>query len=378
MKSKSHFDVVIVGGGLAGLTCAIHLSKYNRNVLLFEKVKYPKHKVCGEYVSNEVLPYLNSLGIFPKNQGAKEINTFEITTSKNKTISSKLELGGFGISRYCLDNLLANKAIENGVEIKYEQVNEINFTDTIFSVQLNSKENFTSNFVIGAFGKRSNLDKSLKRKFIDKQSPFLAVKTHVNGDFPNNKVALHNFEGGYCGVSKVENNHINLCYIASYKSFKKHKNIQDFQENVVFKNHKLKAIFKESIPVFDKPLTISQISFDKKPLIQNHILMCGDASAMIHPLCGNGMGMAISSAQLLSTLLVDYFENKIKSRDALEKMYLSKWKKRFDKRLFFGHILASIFENKFATRIVWFIVYLFPVLIPKIIKNTHGKPLSRI
>ena len=70
MKNITSFDVIIIGGGLAGLTNAIHLSKSRQRVLLIEKNSYPKHKVCGEYISNEVLPYLNSLGINPIKDGA--------------------------------------------------------------------------------------------------------------------------------------------------------------------------------------------------------------------------------------------------------------------------------------------------------------------
>ncbi|WP_317045319.1 FAD-dependent oxidoreductase [Formosa algae] len=66
------FDVIIVGGGLAGLSSAIHLSKGNLNVLVIEKNSYPKHKVCGEYISNEVLPYLNFLDIDVFKLGAQK------------------------------------------------------------------------------------------------------------------------------------------------------------------------------------------------------------------------------------------------------------------------------------------------------------------
>jgi len=83
---------------------------------------------------------------------------------------------------------------------------------------------------------------------------------------------------------------------------------------VVFKNEALKAIFKNSEPQFEKPLTISQISFQTKNPIENHIIMCGDTAGMIHPLCGNGMGMAIRSAQLASNLIIDYLQGKIESR----------------------------------------------------------------
>ena len=59
IQEKSNFDVIIIGGGLAGLCNAIHLSKFGKSVLLIEKKSYPKQKVCGEYISNEVLLYLN-------------------------------------------------------------------------------------------------------------------------------------------------------------------------------------------------------------------------------------------------------------------------------------------------------------------------------
>ena len=98
--------------------------------------------------------------------------------------------------------------------------------------------------------KRSNLDIELNRKFIQQKSPWLGVKAHYSGNFPNDLVGLHNFEGGYCGVSKVENDVINICYLVQYESFKKYKNIVDFQENVIFKNKNLEAIFKESNLLF--------------------------------------------------------------------------------------------------------------------------------
>ena len=82
MKNITSFDVIIIGGGLAGLTNAIHLSKSKQRVLLIEKNSYPKHKVCGEYISNEVLPYLNSLGIDPIKGGAKQISKVQVSLLK--------------------------------------------------------------------------------------------------------------------------------------------------------------------------------------------------------------------------------------------------------------------------------------------------------
>ena len=375
MKITTTFDVIIVGGGLAGLTSAIHLSTRKKRVLLIERNEYPKHKVCGEYISNEVLPYLNSLGINPINEGAKQITKVHISTTKSNLIKGELPLGGFGMSRYFLDNLLVKKAHLNGVQILKDTVDSIHFKKDSFTITTKSSGVFQSKITIGAFGKRSSLDQKMKRKFIQKKSPYLAVKIHVKGVFPENLVALHNFKGGYCGVSKVEDNAINVCYITEYRSFKKHKNITDFQEQVVFKNKHLRKIFKETSPVFEKPLTISQVSFQTKNPVEDHIIMCGDTAGMIHPLCGNGMGMAISSAQLASIRILQFLNGEIKTREGLEKQYLRDWNKEFKIRLKTGHFIAWLFRNQTISQIAYSILKRIPSLLPKMIKFTHGKQL---
>ena len=218
----------------------------------------------------------------------------------------------------------------------------------------------------------------MNRKFIKKKSPYLAVKIHVKGNFSENLIALHNFKGGYCGVSKVENNSINLCYITEYHSFKKYKNISDFQQQVVFKNQHLKKIFKESISVFEKPLTISQISFETKNPIENHIIMCGDTAGMIHPLCGNGMGMAIASARLASELILKFLNGEIKTRESLEKQYFKNWNKQFKTRLKTGHFIARLFRSEIFSQIAYSILKKIPFLLPKMIEFTHGKQIKPI
>lgn len=376
MKIIENFDVVIIGGGLAGLCNAIHLSKFGKKVLLIEKNDYPKHKVCGEYISNEVLPYLAFLDVNPFDFGAIKIDEFQLSTTNNKLISAKLPLGGFGISRFTLDEVLAKKAIENDAKILQDTVVNINFKKDVFYIETKENQQFTSKIVIGAFGKRSLLDVKMERDFIQKKSPYLGVKIHVKGNFPSNLVALHNFKGGYCGVSNVENNTINLCYITNFSSFKEYKNIDDFQENVVFKNRFLKEMFQKSTPLFDQPLSISQISFETKKPVENHIIMCGDAAGMIHPLCGNGMSMAIQSAQIASKLILNYLNDKNATRCNLEKQYFRQWNQAFKWRLKAGHLIARLFRNHRIANFLLQVLRKFPFLVPVIIQQTHGKPIK--
>lgn len=372
---NSKYDVIIIGGGLAGLCNAIHLSKHKIKVLLIEKNSYPKHKVCGEYISNEVLPYLKFLDFNPFKFGAEKIEKFQLSTTKNKSLSTELPLGGFGISRYSIDYHLLKNAISSGTMFLEDMVIEVNFINDNFTVRTKENKSFSSKIVVGSFGKRSLLDVNLNRKFIKKKSPYLGVKIHVKGKFPKDLVALHNFKGGYCGVSKVENDIINLCYITTFSSFKKYKSINDFEKNEIYKNNYLKEIFKNSKPLWAKPLSISQISFETKELINKHIIFCGDAAGMIHPLCGNGMSMAIQSAQIASPLIIKFLKKEI-TRNQLEKKYISEWNNQFKWRLKAGHTIATLFRKHWVANFLLSVIKNLPFLLPLIIKQTHGKPIK--
>jgi len=366
-------EVLIIGGGLAGLTSAIHLSKLGLSVTLIEKSAYPRHKVCGEYISNEILPYLQWLDLDVLELKPTLITQFEFTT-QHKKAKAKLPLGGFGISRFELDQFLYKKALSNGCSVIIENVTDVTFENELFKVTT-TNQILTAKIVLGAYGKRSNIDQVLSRNFIRKKSPWLAVKAHYAGNIANDTVALHNFNGGYCGVSKVENGIINICYLADYKTFGKYKNIEEYQQNILYKNRNLKTIFENSTPLFDKPITISQISFDKKAPVENHIIMIGDTAGLIHPLCGNGMAMAIHSAKIAAELVFD-FHNGLLSRSQLEKRYSKEWKKQFGSRLLFGRMLSKILTQKKTTNLLVGILASFPRLLPLIIKKTHGKPIA--
>ncbi len=369
-------EVVIIGGGLAGLTAAIHLAQKGQKITLFEKEAFPHHKVCGEYLSREVLPYFSQLQIPIEALNPKEISRLQFSTVNGKVLEVELPQGGLGVSRFALDNLLYREAVKQGVEVRQEKVNEVIFSENAFRI-ITSEEEYSAAVVLAAYGKRANLDRSLERDFFQKPAPWMAAKWHFSAeDFPDDLVALHNFPGGYCGLSRTETGAVNLCYLATYGSFKQHKDPEVFQEKVLRKNPFLNDFLKQGKPLFDRPLAIAQVSFSKKDAVHEHMLMLGDAAGLIHPLCGNGMAMAIHSGKIASEVLLKHLNSKKGlNRNSLEQEYSRKWQQEFHKRLTAGKWLQKLLLNDSLAEVSQAVLAKFPFLLPKIIRTTHGNPI---
>lgn len=375
-NNPSQYDVIIVGGGLAGLTGAILLSKGGLKVLLLEKKTFPFHKVCGEYVSNEVLDFFVSHGFDPFKHGASKINRLRISSSAGKNYFIDLDMGGFGISRYTMDNKLAAIARSTGAEIIENcRVGDIIFRNNIFEVS-SSNGNYQSTFVIGGYGKRDTLDKKLNRDFIRQHTRYMGVKYHIETDYAFNEIGLDNFPGGYCGIAKIEDSKYNLCYLFRREKSDNFKSISEIEEKKLFINPIIRNIFRNARFIYPEPLVINEIYFDKKSCIENHLMLSGDSAGLITPLCGNGMAMAVHSAKILSEIILRNFNGKeisLNERNKIEKEYSEEWKRTFSKRLFWGRTLQGFSGNNAITSLFLAAVHFISPLERYLISQTHGR-----
>jgi len=367
-------DVVIIGGGLSGLINARLLSQAGLDVVLIEKNTYPFHRVCGEYVSNETLPFLQSIGFDPFAHGAVAISRFGLTSPKGTRLDLELDMGAFGISRYAFDLALYELALESGAEFRLgKKVRGVERENGAFAVDIGGKEKVNARVAIGAFGKRSNMDAFLNRRFFKARSPCVGVKHHFWVDHPEDLMELHNFRDGYCGISRVEADRVCLCYLTARSQVRKHGNIQQLEAEVLSKNPRLNEIFAHAEPLYERPLVINEVSFAPKPLIEDGILMSGDSGGMIAPLCGNGMAMAIHSAKILSEQLIRYFSDEI-DRPGLEKAYTRQWRKTFARRLWVGRNVQRFFGNPSVTEGFVKLFKGMPALSRWVVGQTHGQP----
>ncbi len=370
------YDTAIIGGGLAGLTLSISLTKQGFSVILFEKETYPFHKVCGEYISLESWHYLETeMGVPLSELNLPIIKKLWVTSPNGNSLYSDLDLGGFGISRYTLDNTLKNIAESIGVTILQNcKAEDVQFVENIFTIKT-TQGIYQSKVCCGSWGKRSNFDVKWKRPFTSKTSDrlnnFVGIKYHVKTDFANDMIALHNFKDGYCGISRIEDNKYCVCYLTKASNIKNAGSIEKAEEQILSENPYLKNLFASMQKLYDMPVSISQISFSKKNAVENNVLMLGDAAGMITPLCGNGMSMAMHSAKIAATNISAFLQNNI-TRPQLEKNYAKAWKNNFFTRVKIGKFVQYLFGRKATTNIFIKLMKRNKFFTNKIISLTHG------
>jgi len=371
--SDKIFDCAIVGGGLAGLTLAIHLAQAGRKVVLFEKEKYPFNKVCGEYISMESHAFLERLGIHFSSLDVPYITELKVSSPNGNSFTRKLDLGGFGISRYTLDWQLSKIAEQNGVMLLQEtKVSDVLHDGKSFIVKAKCEE-YNAKLVCGAFGKRSSLERSLGRETAKGEKNYVAVKYHVKADMPANRIELHNFKGGYCGISKVDGDKYCLCYLTDAENLTQSGNsIKAMEQNILMQNPFLKTYFTQSQFLYADPLTISQVTFKAKSQVNNGVILLGDAAGTITPLCGNGMSMAMHASYIAAILINDFLNGSI-NREQLYSQYQRQWNAQFTNRIKAGQSIQGLFGKNRLTNFSIGMFKALPFLADKVIRMTHGE-----
>jgi flavin-dependent dehydrogenase len=109
--------LVIRGGGLAGTSAALAALQRGAAVHLIEKSRFPRHKVCGEFLSAEALPLLEKLGVrLPESALIRRVRLCFERAEKQFALPEQAA----GISRYLLDRCLLEAAADRGAMVSSE------------------------------------------------------------------------------------------------------------------------------------------------------------------------------------------------------------------------------------------------------------------
>ena len=367
----------MIGGGLAGLAAALDLAGRGHRVAVVERKQYPFHKVCGEYVSNEVLPYLRRLGADPAELGPANISRFLLSSPGGRSLTAPLDLGGFGVSRYVLDDFLYRLAVARGVTFHLlATVTDVTFDPAAdcHRVALADGRVLTARVVLGTYGKRANLDRQLQRAFFAQRSPYLGVKYHLRlPGFPRDVIALHNFADGYAGISAIEDDKLCFCYLTTRQNLKAHGSIPAMEAAVLARNPRLREILSAAEVLYPQPEVINEISFAPKQPVEQHVLMCGDAAGLITPLCGNGMAMALHGAALAAAAAHDFLAHRT-TRATMETGYARAWQAQFGARLRVGRAVQRLFGGPVLSELVVGGLRHWPGAVRALMRRTHGQP----
>ncbi|WP_229209119.1 NAD(P)/FAD-dependent oxidoreductase [Dyadobacter sediminis] len=374
MQAKK-YDCAIIGGGLAGLCLAIQLAGNGISVVLFEKNQYPFHKVCGEYISMESFDFLSELGLPLEKLEVPLINKLGISSEKGFMLEHDLKMGGFGISRYSLDQNLFRIASEKGVAIlQHCRVHDVQQHDPENFTIATSHGNFRSGIVCGSYGKYTPSFINLRNEAEKNtgSANYIGVKYHLKTNLSPDRIELHNFRDGYCGISKVDHDWHCLCYLTTSENLLKNgKDIKRMEENVLYRNPFLKSYFTNSQFVSSQPLVISNVHFSKKKTQAEGVFLLGDAAGSITPLCGNGMSMGMRASKLLANELIRFYRKEQSLKDAAMQ-YQSEWNKAFQNRIMAGSYLQNLFGKRNLTDITLKLLSKSPALTNKLVSLTHG------
>ena len=373
------YDALVIGGGLSGCSTAYQLARDGHDVLLAEQSTYPRQKLCGEFLSPEAQSSFRRLGVLNdvRAAGAEPIDQACLTASSGATTSHSLPDVALGFSRYQLDQMLFQNACMAGVDGRPgTRVTNVRGSLRNGFVATVGGDAVEARLVLGAYGRRGRLDRTLERPFMSETTPYVAFKAHYAGPAAadlDNTIELHSSPGAYCGLSPVEDDRINVCWIGHTDALTEAGGTPEGMLNTTLRqNPALDELLGGLTRVSDRFEAVSQVPLMPKSRFADDVCMIGDAAGMIAPLCGDGMAMALRTADLVSPLASDFLDGRLSAR-AFRTNYESEWTDTFGPRMRLGRwIHAAAFRPGAAWALVQSCRAL-PPLAQWIIRSTRGR-----
>jgi flavin-dependent dehydrogenase len=290
--------ITIVGGGLAGLTLGIGLRQCGVAVTVHEAGHYPRHRVCGEFISGRGQATLALLGLRElfDQAGAVSAQTAAFFSATKSTAPRLLPSAAICLSRFTLDAMLAKRFRQLGGE-------------------LIEGGRFTGDFgggTVRATGRRARAE--------EKGALWFGLKIHARNIALAADLEMHVSPQGYVGLCKINGGEVNVCGL-----FRKRAD-----ETVESKNWRDLLRGQPDSPLCQRLASaelddnsfcaIAGLSLQPQQATTRAEICVGDAITMIPPVTGNGMSMAFESAELAAAPLAAWSRGELSWNEARKKI----------------------------------------------------------
>lgn len=346
-------SIAIIGAGPAGSSLAIRLASNGFPVTLIEREKFPRHKLCGEFISPECLDHFRDLGVIEQilAGGGDHITrtVFYTPSGKNIVVPSTWfgrEKYALSLSRAEMDHRLLLRAKEVGAAVlEHTTVNGLLIEmDAVLGIKVRGSdgevEEIPSDIIIDATGRTGLLGKFLRkapRKPASRSSKLVGFKAHLkNISMDTGRCEIYSFPGGYGGLSYVERGRANFCFLIKAEAVRElGGKTNKIVEELVFENSRARETLRDAEPLHEW-LAVAVDGFGAKALNPApNLFTVGDAAAFIDPFTGSGMLMALESSAILARAIMDHYSIPAEITSA----YASIYRQTFRRRLFICALL---------------------------------------
>ena len=362
MEVSARFDLLVAGAGPAGASAAITAARAGVRVLLLEQGRFPRHKVCGEFVSAESLDLL--AGLLRGTTRAESVFRDAPVLSRTRlllgerVVEAELSPPAVSISRYELDALLWEAVQLVGVEAHANCEVLAHNGDGPFVTQTSSG-NFSAAAVIVAAGRWSQFTAD---RTIPPGPRWIGIKAHFHEPDAIASTDLYFFENGYCGVQPVAVNVVNAC--AMVRSDR-----ATTLEGVFALNPSLEKCAAAWRPLM-QPITTAPLIYRDPQPVRGNLVFAGDAAAFIDPFVGDGISIALRSGRLAAECMSEFLlgRNSLVSAVAA---YQREYEREFAPLISAASRVRSLFSLPAFAKPAIFELLRLPGLIPFVIRKTR-------
>lgn len=374
-------DVIVIGAGPAGSCVAAGLAQRGWDVLLLEKDRFPRHKVCGEFLSPESQQSLAGCGLF---EDVRTLSPHPITRAllvSQGGAEIRVDLPGtaWGVSRRSMDQALAQGAERHGATFREGQrvMGSIR-KDQHYSVELSDGVVEEARMVLFACGRHSSSSLPPHTALPARSKLHVGAKVHYRNLKPSQSVELFFFDGGYCGINSIEGGNANVCLLSTYRAFADSgRSVTEILKSAANANSALARRLADGSPVQESACAVAPVDVFRAPTVwADGAPAVGDTAAMIPPLCGDGMAMALRSAELCTPLVHEFLKNCF-DQPELHRRYASAWNREFSSRLRMGRWLQRLLDQGAMTEMIMGIGGRLPFLSAYLVQATRGTPPER-